>query len=182
MKPIDSISGKQAPVQKAWRDDPRRVAKIMREIFPNRADRDFVLTQLAESIREANTVAPKAWAVTLFPYGFRLNVAAVEVLTAFYGQVRLLIHCTDADIPVALRDGSTQLAPYKSVPGPNYIFEGTVEKFRQYRDVLIPAHYDIIAKACWTKKRKPVAGTRHQASHSRGLVELARSIAGKKRV
>lgn len=169
-------SVERAPVPKKWRNDPRKAAEVMRDIFPNRADRDFVLTQLAESIREANTVAPKAWAVTLFPDGFRLNVGKVEVLTAFDGQVGFFTH---GDYPVAPEAVRNYIRPVdrKSVPGLNNFFYGSVERFRLCRDVLLHAHYDLIAKAGRTKTDRPVAGTPHRAAHSPGLADLAQSTA-----
>lgn len=173
---LGTRSVERAPVPKKWRNDPRKAAEIMKEILPNRADRDFLLTQLSESIQKANSVAPNAWAVTLYENGFRLNVGRVEVLTAFDGQVGFFIHGDYPAVPEAVRN-YIQLVDRKSVPGLNYFFCGNVKRFRLCRDVLLPAHYDLIAKAGRTKTGRPVAGTPHRVAHSRGLVDLAQSIA-----
>ncbi len=171
MRTPRSAVGK-APVHKAGRDDPRKAAKIMKETFPSQPDYDLVLTQLSESIYQAKSVAPNAWAVTLFPHGLRLNVGQVEVLTAFQGQVRLLVQGAVQSIDQKLLKKS----PYK-VPGNNYIFGGTIEQFRRYRDALLAAHYDFILAAGTTKIGRPWAGTPHKGSHSSGLADLADAVA-----
>lgn len=160
----------QVPVRKAWRVDPRKAAEIMKKAFPRKPDCNLVLTQLSESIDKAKSVAPKAWAVTLFPDGFRLNVGQVEVLTAFYDEVRLLVHGAVKRIDQELLKPS----PYK-VPGDNHIFKGSIEQFRRYHDVLLPAHHDFILAAGTTKTGRRRAGTPHRASHSSGLVDCKRS-------
>lgn len=180
MKPLDPTREKQPPVPKTWRDDPRRASEIMRDIFPNRADRDFVLTQLSESIQKANSVAPNAWAVTLYKNGFRLNVGKVEVLTAFDCQVSFFTHGDYPVVPEALHN-YIHSVDRKSVPGLSYFFYGSVKRFRICRDVLLHAHHNLIDKAGRTKTGKPVAGTPHRAAHSPGLVDLAQSIAHKSR-
>jgi hypothetical protein len=164
------------PVQKAWRDDPQKAAQIMKKIFPSRPDYDLVLTQLSESIHQAKSVTPKAWAITLFPNGFRLNVGRVEVLTASDGEIRLSMHGAVHSVHKDLLD-CIGTAPYKSVQGDNFIFRGTIEQFERYRDILLPAHYDFIAEAGRTKTGRPVTGTRYRGSHSPGLVDLAESVA-----
>jgi hypothetical protein len=166
------------PVQKAWRNDPEKAAQIMKKIFPIRPEYDLVLTQLSESIHQATSVAPKAWAVTLFPDRFRLNVGNVEVLTASLGEIRLLIHRAVDTIHRELVD-CIEIASYKSVPGDNFIFQGSIEQFRRYRDVLLPGHYDFIDEAGRTKSGTPRSGTRYRASHSPGLVDLAESVTPK---
>jgi hypothetical protein len=173
---IDTKRGRQEPVGKVRRNDAQSAAKIMNNAFQTQPDFDSVLAQLSESINTAKSVAPNAWAVTLFPDGFRLNVGRVEVLTAFDGEIRLLMHGAHHSVPKQLRD-HIQIAPYRSVPGDNYIFRGSVEQFRVYRDDLIPAHHDFIAEAGRTRTGRPVKGTRYRAFHSPGLVDLAESVA-----
>lgn len=150
----------------------RNATKIMKETFPRQADYDLVLSQLSESIYQAKSVAPNAWAVTLFPDGFRLNVGQVEVLTAFQGQVRLLVQGALQGIDQTLLTKS----PYK-VPGDNYIFGGSIEQFRRYRDALLAAHQDFISAAGTTKIGRPWVGTPHRGSHSSGLADLAAAVA-----
>ncbi len=117
-------------------------------------------------------MAPKAWAVTLFPDGFRLNVGQVEVLTAFYDGIRLLVHGALKSIDQELLRPS----PYK-VPGDNHIFKGSIGQFRRYPDALIVAPNDFIQLAGSTKTGRPRAGTPHRVSHSSGLVDLVESVA-----
>jgi hypothetical protein len=161
-----------SPVQKAWRDDRQKANEILKETFPRQPDFDLVLTQLSESIDQAKSVAPKAWAVTLFPNGFRLNVGQVEVLTAFHNEVRLLVQGANQSIDRKLLEE----CPYK-VSGDNYIFSGSTEQFRRYRHTLLTAHHDFILAAGTTKTGKPRAGTPHRASHSSGLADLAKDLA-----
>jgi hypothetical protein len=64
-------------------------ARIVRRAFPRQSDFRLVLRQLSNS----NSMAPQgSAAATLFPDGFRLNVGKIEALTAFNGEVRLLLH------------------------------------------------------------------------------------------
>lgn len=160
-----------SPVQKAWRDDRQKANEIMKETFPRQRDFDLVLTQLSESIDQAKSVAPRAWAVTLFPDGFRLNVGQVEVLTAFHDEVRLLVQGANQSIDRKF----LRKSPYK-VSGDNYIFGGSTEQFRRYRHTLLAAHYDFIHAAGTTKSGNPRAGTPHRASHSSGLADLAKDL------
>jgi hypothetical protein len=162
----------RTPVQKAWRDDRQKAMKIMKEIFPSQQDYDLVLNQLSDSIQKGKSVAPKAWAVTLFPDGFRLNVGQVEVLTAFQDEIRLLVQGADRSIDTKLLKQS----PYK-VSGDNYIFSGRMEQFRRYRRALISPHHDFVIAAGTTQTGKPRAGTPHRASHSSGLADLAEAVA-----
>jgi len=161
-----------------WRGDHRIAAKILGEAFPDRQDYDLVLKQLEDSIHCAESVAPYAYATTLFGKeygkkrnGFRLNMGGIEALTAFDGRVRLLMHKLDRDTRGRLH-GCIERSRYKSVPGDNFIFAGTVEQFRQHRQAILRSHHDFIEAAGTTKSGKPVAGTRHQSSHSPGLIAL----------
>ena len=157
---------------RTWRDDPAYAAEMLHTIFPNASDYELILAQLADSIREANSVAPNAWAVTLFANGFRLNVGRVEALTAFDGEVRLLLR---GRLSAGVKDVRKWLrpAPYRSVAGDNFIFRSTAEQFRACRNMILPPHHLFIALAGTTKAGRPVRGTPFRKFHSPGLVKLA---------
>ena len=122
-----------------WRNDPGQAAAILKEAFHSKEAVKTVLLQLAESIRVINAVAPNAWAVSLFPDGFRLNVARGEVLTAFRGEVRVLMEGRGSGKDESLQRCISP-SPYKSVRGENFIFRGSITQFKRHRDAILDAH------------------------------------------
>jgi hypothetical protein len=66
-----------------------------------------------------------------------------------------------------------QPVPYRSVPGDNFIFRGSVQQFSACREALFTAHHDFIAKAGHTKSGRPVQGSPYRIFHSPGLVACA---------
>lgn len=165
------------PSPKSWRDNADKAARILKDAFPTDVDRNVVVSQFVDSMREAETVCPKAWAVTLFPFGFRLNVGPVEVMTAFDGEIRLLLHGISKDVRRELVD-MIQPAPYRSVPGDNFIFRGSVSQFSRHRDSILPLHREFIVLAGTTRSGRPVSGTRFREFHSPGLVAFCLSTSG----
>jgi len=79
-------------LDKTSREDPKCAEKVLKKIFPSKNTRDLVLAQFVDSFLYAEFLAPNAVAVTLQRNGFRLNVGRVEVLTAFDGEIRVLLH------------------------------------------------------------------------------------------
>lgn len=165
----------QVPVREtSSRKSPRYAEKVMKQAFHNPADRNSILFEFLNSLHYAESFAPNAAAVTLFPDGFRLNVGGVEVLTAFSGEIRLLLHTPSERIRAELQN-FIQSSPYKSVPGDAWIFRGSVQQLKAYHDDLISAHHRFIKQAGTTKSGRPVKGSPFRAFHSPGLVTLAES-------
>jgi hypothetical protein len=130
------------------REDPAFAASVMERLCPSPADRFLVLQQLLASIEIAKQISPDVWAVTLFNYGFRLNVGQVEAMT--YStivqswpfetpenkpnlfEIRLLLH---GEISSSLQqfineDSDTHeiiSSNYKSVPAPQSYYSGLGE-------------------------------------------------------
>jgi hypothetical protein len=163
-------------LDKTAREDPKFAEKVLKKVFPGKSDRDLVLTQFLDSFLYAESLAPNAVAVTLQRNGFRLNVGRVEVLTAFDGEIMLLLHNPSERIRAELQT-SIESAPYKSVSGDNWFFWGNPRKFKAYRDDLVAAHHQFIKEAGTTLSGTPVKGSKHRASHSPGLVAFAKSLA-----
>jgi hypothetical protein len=83
---------KPTTLDKTSREDPKFAEKVLKKVFPGKSDRDLILAQFVDSFLYAESLAPNALAVTLQRNGFRLNVGRVEVLTAFDGEIMLLLH------------------------------------------------------------------------------------------
>ncbi len=65
-----------------------RIAEVRASLTaacPRESDRLIALRQLATSADTAGEIAPNAWAVSLLPDGFRLNVGQVEALVLVSG-------------------------------------------------------------------------------------------------
>ena len=70
-----------------------------------------------------------------------LTSGGVEVLTAFNGKIRLLLPAPSERVRTGLQ-ADIESAPYKSVPGDNWIFRGNVQNFKNCREDLVSAHHD----------------------------------------
>jgi len=127
------------------REDPAFAASVMERLCPSPVDRFLVLRQLLASVEIAEQISPSVWALTLFDYGFRLNVGQVEVMTydtvawPFEASdhsrnpelfhIRLLLHgeILDALQQVIADDSDTheiKQSGYKSVPAPQSCYAG----------------------------------------------------------
>jgi hypothetical protein len=167
---------KPTALDKTLREDPKFAEKVLKKIFPGKSNRDLILAQFVDSFLYAESLAPNAVAVTLQRNGFRLNVGRVEVLTAFDGEIMLLLHNPNERIRAELQT-SIESARYKSVSGDNWFFRGNPRKFKAYRDDLVAAHHHFIREAGTTISGRPVKGSKYRASHSPGLVAFAKSVA-----
>ena len=67
------------------RESTTDAALVAEALFPNTADRELILARLLRSAETADAIAPNAWAVSLFPTYFRLNVGQAEVFVASAG-------------------------------------------------------------------------------------------------
>jgi hypothetical protein len=74
------MATKERRVNRNSADDARAVIET---ILPNESERRAVLSLLADLIERANRASVKAWNLTLFSNGIRLNVGQIEVFTLF---------------------------------------------------------------------------------------------------
>jgi len=147
--------------------------RIMSDLLPDLRQRAVVLGQLMKSVDFANTVAPNAWAVTLFPDGdFRLNVGQVETLIFHNCRFFRVLLAGAAGTPPLVGERFVA-CHYKSVPEPQCEFFGSIEEFESSKDQIQPNHMEFIRLAATTKSREPRAGTPHAHSHSAGLIAYA---------
>lgn len=145
--------------------------KVIEASIPNEARRLAVLNQLVRSTQLAESVAPSAWAVTLRPDGFRLNVGTVEALGAWGEYMRVLLSAS-ADAPQLAALNVNQTA-YSSVAVPQCVFVGTVEEHFAARQILEPLHHAFVDAVARTSKGVPRKGTLYARHHSPELMEYA---------
>jgi hypothetical protein len=158
------------------RDDPEVAAGIMESLFPRKADRTAILARLLKSCAVADDAAPNAWAVTLFPDYFRLNVGQVEVYVAYAGG--FFLNCS-ASVAVAPYDSAGFAdVHYKSVPLPQCRFRGVARDLRALSTAVEQAHARFICYAAQGPSGKPRAGSPLTKSHSEGLLKYARQLVG----
>ncbi len=82
--------------------DARRVIEA---ILPDESERRSVLSLLADLIERANRASVKAWDLTLFTDGIRLNVGQIEVFTLFdFRPVRAHFRIDDGLLSAAGRE------------------------------------------------------------------------------
>jgi hypothetical protein len=143
--------------------------------LPNVRDRSLVLKRLLDSATMADTTAPNAWGVTLFPDGFRLNVGQVEALVL--GEQTLRVNLlTDLSVPPAVGPCFAATA-YQSMPEPQCAFVGTVQQYAGVEVAIAAAHESFVRRAASTRFGEARAGTPFRRRHE-GLLKLARRTLG----
>lgn len=146
---------------------------VISEILPDPTDRRVVLKQLIASAEYAETVAPNAWAVTLYKNIFRMNVGRVEALVA--GSTFVRINCVGT-VGVAPFTGPHFEHPdYRSVPDPKCAFVGPIDRFAAIKASLQPHHRKFIDVVGRRKSGEPVSGSSLRKSHCEGLIVYARA-------
>lgn len=147
--------------------------ELVREWLPILAERTFVLHQLLASADLANSIAPNAWAVSLFKNGFRLNVGQVEVLVFIDGKLR--VNLIGAAGMAPFFGPEFEVANYRTVPQPHCAFIGSVEDFSSVEPSLRSSHELFVKRAATTQFGQPRKGTPFRRSHSELLIDFARS-------
>lgn len=170
--------------------------EVMSSICPDTELRKAVLHCLLDSIEMVERAAPGAWAVTLFPLGFRLNVGSVEAFTCDYigwpfpseesdpPAIRILaLGDLPREIINADAEGTSALeitqADYKSVAKPQRVVCVSTNdpiQLRQYFSLATEAHQRYLASALKTPTGKTRTTTRFKRSHSQGLIDYARAV------
>ena len=152
---------------------PEEVAlakRVFETEFPNSSERHAVLELLLSSIKTANSVAPNAWAVTLFRDGLRLNVGQVEVFIVGHEYVGL--NCVGS--PAAPVNGiQSRAMEYRSMPQPQCRYECKAPDLHRLSDSVLRAHRQFVELAARSPSGNPRAGTRFRKSHCEGLVKYA---------
>lgn len=151
------------------------VEAVVIEWLPIVGHRTFVMHQLLTSADFANSIAPNAWAVSLFKNGFRLNVGQVEALVFIDGELRVNLV---GSVGVAPFFGSSfKISDYRSMPQPHCAFIGSVEDFTAIEPSLRSSHEQFVRYAATTQFGHPRKGTPFRRSHSEPLIDYARSAA-----
>lgn len=148
--------------------------------LPKEDDRRLLLGQLLDSVSDANSLAPHAWAVTFAPGGnpgFRLNVGKVETFV-FYGELIRLNLAGERPNDSALSPFLTQ-TDYKSIHDEQWSFVAPVGIFRQFQDILRPFHEAFLLEAALTKSGQPIQGSSFLSSHSPELISYACRLLGR---
>lgn len=144
--------------------------QVFESEFPNTLERRTVVELLLSSIKTANSVAPNAWAVTLFRNGFRLNVGQVEVLIVGHEYVGL--NCVGS--PTApVSNIESRAMEYRSMPQPQCRYECKAPDLHRLSDSVLSAHRQFVELAARSPSGKPRAGTSFRKSHCEGLVKYA---------
>ena len=157
------------------RDDETSAAATIQRLCPSLSDRKLILGQLLSSAGIAEAIGPQTWAVTLFDYGFRLNVGPVEVLTFFDLEVGVFLLGPTPSGPRC--DGLVQACSntYRSMPDPQSVYFGSPSQFRRASPSLQSAHRAWVRAAAVTSKGHPHRA-KYWRTHSTGLVAYARRV------
>jgi hypothetical protein len=156
------------------RESPAEAGAIMESLFPSKQERFVVLARLLKSAEIAEAVAPNAWAVSLFPDYFRLNVGQAEVYVAYAGG--FFLNCSASTDIAPFNTGGFTTIRYKSVPVPQCNFRGVPADLKALPSEVEEAHAKFIDLAARAPSGKPRAGTPLKKSHSEGLLKYARQV------
>lgn len=156
------------------RNSAEHAEKIMSALCSSMHEQQVILRQLRSSISIADQHAPKSWAVTLFSYGFRLNVGPVEVYTFFDGEVRLFMLGFVPDM--AQQHGKVVPTDFHSMPQHQSCFICSGSHFKSVATVLQPVHREFVQTAAVTSRGIPRKGSSYIRSHSPGLLDYAKRI------
>lgn len=156
------------------KDQVELAKTVIEATLPVVSDREIVLRQLVRSVELANSVAPLAWAVTLFSDGFRLNVGQVEVLVFAANLLRVNLSGEAGTEPFV---GPNYVGTeYLSMPHPQCSFVGNVSQYMRAAERLGQGHAKFIVTAATTRAGVSRAGTPFKRSHSEGLVQYAQDF------
>lgn len=174
------------------RDSPAEAEAVMSTVCPDEDARREILRCLLQSIAFADSVAPEAWAVTLFNNRFRLNVGPVEALTCRLFQtaestlpiIRVL---TQGNLPEAVvqadareaDDLAVSTVSYSSIPVPRHVVAlaaSDAVELRKWIDQIQEAHHRYIKLALQTPSGGIRTSTQYKRTHSTGLIEYAKAF------
>jgi hypothetical protein len=156
------------------RDNAEDAATVMESLFPLKSERIAVLVRLLKSVAIADAIAPNAWAVSLFPRYFRLNVGQVEVYVA--DEAGIFLNCCALFGTPSFNSDRFSAVNYDSVPSPQCNFRGSALDLMGMAPVVEKAHVEFVKYAARAPSGKPRAGTPFGKSHSEGLLKYARQM------
>lgn len=133
-----------------------------------------VLAQILKSCAAANEVAPDAWAVTLNFDFVRINVGQAEVF--LLGPQHFFMNCSAAFGVPPFTGIDFEAAEYRSVPGSQCRFKGSLSLLQDVPEPVMNAHLDFVRRAACTQSGKPRKGSAFTRYHSPGLLEYANTV------
>jgi 5-methylcytosine-specific restriction protein A len=152
--------------------DVRLSAKdVIENILPDAEPRRIVMDRLLRSWKFASGIAPAAGSVTLREDGFRMNVGQVEALTFFDDTMRILLAASIEDR--RLKSLPVSGTKYRSVRGPQCVFEGTAAEYQAVMPLIDPLHEEFIRGAATTINGVPRQGSPFVGHHSSELIGYA---------
>lgn len=184
------------------------IGHMFDEVLPSRDDQRFVFAQLLDSIDWCERLGSAAWAITLLPRGFRLNVGQVEAMTCMFSvlapgefgneqemtfvDLRWLIAGEDclqklADLP---ENAAIQEMNYSSVGARHWCYSGTFYPgadqapdptravVAEHLDLLRPNHHAFLELACQTPAGNLRKKSNFAQHHCEALYAYALSVVG----
>lgn len=147
---------------------------VFTKAYPKPIERHVVLKQLLDSSAHADKIAPGAWAVTLKPKGFRLNVGVTEVLVGFPAGIGVNLAGRPDEFEAS---GGSELVEvnYAFRPGSTR-YNGFVADFAQIAPGIQKAHFAFIGACALSSSGKPYKGSVNRRFHNPGLMAYARSF------
>lgn len=147
---------------------------VMVGVVPDQNGRLLVMRRLLRSVAVAQSVAPGAWAVTLFSDGFCLNVGQVEVLVLAKDVLRVNLSAELGALPFA---GPRFLeTTYRSMKSSQCAFVGAINDYGEVEGAIGTAHETFVSRAASTQSGEGRKGTRYRSSHHEGILEFARRV------
>ena len=146
---------------------------VVESLLPREVERDAFLLSFADTILEANRIAPSNWGATLFTNGVRVNVGWVNVLWAFE-RMGLLVDLAEFKKVARASDSEHDAvtgAPYASAPNSVPVDVGWQRLDEDYAR-LRPAHFAALREAARLR------GYKWKDAHSPGLVAYVSEVTG----
>ena len=174
------------------------------EVVPREHDRKLILGQLMRSIGYCEALGCSAWAVSVLPNGFRLNVGQVETLSCeitvtsqeptagtdfVFADLRLLM--SGEGSTSAVRDlgdlaGITPMA-YASVGAPHWCYGATLQtdsgqsstalrQLETHLAAVAPFHRKFIEAACFSRTGNLRTRSNFAQHHSEAFVNYAKQV------
>jgi hypothetical protein len=180
------------------RNSSNEARKVLERLLSNEHSRAEIFLFLADSIRQAHSLAPAGWSLTLTETMVRLNVGKIETLAIFQDLVHLVLARQKMprglnNIPDIVWNPKAQTV-YQSVPG-SLSCDIPAGEFGVARALVEESHRALIRNAAntanrtvWTKSHSPgvlryleelVKTTLPDPSHSLAANDTTKPIIGK---
>lgn len=143
------------------------------DLFLSEKEKLFVLKLLSESIRQAHSLSPSGWSVSLARRLIRLNVGGTEVFVFQKEGIFLLL-----DVPEKIPTKYTEYlseAEYPSIKGNKLRFDGPVSKLMEMDSLIRPLLRGLIYRASVKKDGEP-RKTNYAKGFSSDAIDYMRRI------